>query len=218
MTSTTAPRIERIEIPAMEIGSFSLRLVGTTPLIVHRWSEKAKEEMRLKQMKRAKLAKLAKDPWGLFLESLYWVSERPPVIAEDSDLGMYSFGFPVIAFKAAAVTAAMDADLKKTQARRAFRIDAPDGGELVPIEGPAPVKREDMVRIGMGTADLRYRGEFFPWAVKLNIRYNERGFLSKAQIVNLFNVAGFAVGVGEWRNEKDGIYGAFRVQSEEESQ
>jgi hypothetical protein len=29
--------------------------------------------------------------------------------------------------------------------------------------------------------------------------------------MNLLNTAGFAVGVGEWRPEKDGQYGMFRV-------
>jgi hypothetical protein len=31
--------------------------------------------------------------------------------------------------------------------------------------------------------------------------------------VNLFNVAGFAVGVGEWRPERDGSNGMFHVQT-----
>lgn len=33
------------------------------------------------------------------------------------------------------------------------------------------------------------------------------------QIVNLFNVAGFACGVGEWRPSKDGSFGTFHVES-----
>lgn len=208
----TVPPVERIEIPRLEIERFTLKLIGVTPLIPHRWSEKAKNEMRMKQTKKAKTAKAAKVPWEDFLDSLYWISERPASLPENSDLSLYTFGFPVIGFKAAAVTAAMDADLKMTQARRSFRVDPPEGGELVAIEGPAPIMREDMVRVGMGTADLRYRGEFKEWAVTLDISYNSRGLLSKSQIINLFNVAGFAVGIGEWRNEKDGIYGAFRVQ------
>jgi hypothetical protein len=78
------------------------------------------------------------------------------------------------------------------------------------IEGH-PDMREDMVRIGMGTADLRYRGEFKTWATTLHIRYNARA-MSMEQIVNLFNIGGFACGVGEWRPGRDGSNGMFHVE------
>jgi hypothetical protein len=68
-----------------------------------------------------------------------------------------------------------------------------------------------MVRVGMGTADIRFRGEFREWRTRLTVRYNAR-VLSDEQIVNLFNTAGFAVGIGEWRSEKDGSYGLFHVE------
>lgn len=76
--------------------------------------------------------------------------------------------------------------------------------------------REDMVRVGMGTADLRYRPEFSEWRTKILVRYNTN-VLSEAQILNLLNVAGFAVGVGEWRPEKDGQYGMFHVATDKEA-
>jgi hypothetical protein len=83
----------------------------------------------------------------------------------------------------------------------------------VRILGAEPAMREDMVRVGMGTADLRYRGEFADWHAKLLVRYNAN-VLSESQILNIINVAGFAVGVGEWRPEKDGMNGMFHVATE----
>ena len=114
--------------------------------------------------------------------------------------------FPAIAFKAAAVSAATQIDgLTKVFLRGAFHtID-----ELVAINGE-PRMREDMVRIGMGTADLRYRPEFPEWDVDLRIRLNSR-VITIQQIAHLFNQAGFSVGVGEWRPEKDGSNGMFHV-------
>ena len=50
--------------------------------------------------------------------------------------------------------------MKKVFARQTFHIL---GGDLIPIYGDDPAMREDMVRVGMGTADLRYRGEFKKW-------------------------------------------------------
>ena len=74
-----------------------------------------------------------------------------------------------------------------------------------------PEIREDMVRIGMGTADIRYRGEFKKWSANIDVRYNANA-MSIEQIINLFNIGGFACGVGEWRPAKDGSYGMFHVE------
>jgi hypothetical protein len=192
--ATAAPAAEAMTLPKMNIQSFQITLKGDSSLICHKWSEKAKKEMRDKQMKRATAARAAKDPQKDFEESLY----------SHPDGG---YGFPSVAFKAAAVDACSQIEaITKVEARGAFHID----GELVKIDGK-PTMREDMVRVGMGTADLRYRGEFKEWKATLTIRHNAN-VLSAEQIVNLFNTAGFAVGVGEWRPQKDGSHGMFHVE------
>ena len=117
------------------------------------------------------------------------------------------FGFPAIGLKAAAVRAATDVGLKMTDMRRAFHIDL----ELVEIQSEQhPQMRMDMVRVGMGTADVRFRPEFRNWKAEIPVRFNE-AVISVEQIVNLFNLAGFGVGIGEWRPEKDGQWGMFHV-------
>lgn len=67
----------------------------------------------------------------------------------------------------------------------------------------------------MGTADLRYRAEYVDWWARILVKYNTN-VLSEAQILNLLNTGGFAVGVGEWRPERDGDYGRFHVATEAE--
>lgn len=120
------------------------------------------------------------------------------------------FGFPTVAFKAAAVDSCSHIDgVTKVEARGAFHIDS----EFVVIRG-IPEMREDMVRVGMGTADIRYRGEFKKWSTTFRLRYNAN-VLSDEQIINLFNTAGFAIGVGEWRPQKDGSFGMFHVETTE---
>jgi hypothetical protein len=187
---------KRIVLVDFDIRVTQLKLVGDSPLICHAWSEKAKRQMLEKQMGVATAGKEKKDPHADFLQSLY----------PHPDGG---YGFPSVAFKAAAVNActSLSKAITKVQARQAFHVQ----GELVPINGK-PTPREDMVRIGMGTADIRFRGEFKEWSCVLNIRYNARA-LTLEQIVNLFNIAGFAVGVGEWRPERDGQYGLFHVDN-----
>jgi len=185
---------EVVNLPGLAVDGVQLRLVGTSPLIVHKWSEKAKRQMLDKQMKKASQGKEAKNPEVDYRESLY--------IREDG-----SYGFPAVGFKAAAVRAGTYCDMKMVFLRGAFHVE----GDLVKIDGE-PKMREDMVRVGMGTADIRYRPEFSEWSTTLQVVYNSRA-LAVEQIVNLFEVAGFAVGVGEWRPEKDGQFGRFRVES-----
>ena len=35
---------EKIELPAIEIGRLQITLIGDSPLIMHKWSEKAKKQ------------------------------------------------------------------------------------------------------------------------------------------------------------------------------
>lgn len=184
-----------IELPPFNLCRMELLLIGDAPLICHAWSAKTKAEMLAKQMKRAQEARPAKDPEQDYQDSLY----RHP------DGG---WAFPAIAFKAAAVDACSHVSgITKVAARGAFHIM----GQWVRIEGE-PTMREDMVRINMGTADIRYRGAFDPWAATVPLQYNA-SLMSDEQIVHLFNVAGFGVGVGEWRPQRGGIFGRFHVES-----
>lgn len=185
-----------IELPKLDIREMDIRLVGDSSLITHKWSEKAKKEMLEKQMGKASAGKAPKDPERDYQDSLYHMPGG-------------GYGFPTIAFKNAAVSActSLGKSVTKVQARQAFHVM----GEYAVIEGD-PSPREDMVRIGQGTADIRYRGEFLSWKTTIRVRFNAR-VLTAAQIVNLFNTAGFAVGIGEWRSEKDGGHGLFHVTS-----
>ena len=197
-----------ITIPAITLNTMKLKVVGDSPLIVHAWSEKAKKMILDKQMKKASTGKEAKDPFMDFCESLYWLDGMPEKPTME-DVVKARFGFPACAFKAAAVDAGFQQGIlaKKTTARGAFHIV----GDMVEIKG-IPEMREDMVRIGMGTADIRYRGEFKSWSAEIIIRYNPTS-MSAEQITNLLNIGGFANGVGEWRPSKDGSFGTFHVET-----
>ena len=95
--------------------------------------------------------------------------------------------------------------------RGAFYIagDGPD--QLVEVKGCKPEMRSDMVRIAMGTADIRFRGIFPKWYMDLQVSYNANGVYTLEQIINLINLGGFSCGIGEWRPEKDGNYGMYHV-------
>jgi hypothetical protein len=184
-----------------------MRVVGDTPLLMHAWSVKAKKEMLDKQMKKATGGKQAKDPMADFFDSLYWLTDKPdkPTL---EDLEEARFYFPSVAFKSAAVSAAYRSKISKDKVtlNGAFHIL----GDKIEIKGK-PELQEDMVRIGMGVADIRYRGKFFPWEAQLSVSYNPT-LISSDQITNIFNLGGFACGIGEWRVEKGGSLGMFHIE------
>ena len=98
----------------------------------------------------------------------------------------------------------------KVSLRGAFFIDGDENG-MIEIHSDAPKMREDMVKVGMGTADIRYRGEFDNWSADLTVSFNVNGNYSLENIVNIINAGGYICGVGEWRPEKDGQYGMFHI-------
>lgn len=117
--------VEEVLIPPINIARMRIKIIGDSPLISHRWSDKAKKEMLDKQMKKAKQAKEAKDPWMDFCNSLYWVKPSPmPAKPTEDDVQTAIFGFPSVGFKAAAVDACSHADgVTKVLARGAFHIE-----------------------------------------------------------------------------------------------
>ncbi len=209
----TAKQESQIIIPAIKLQEFDLKIVGDSPLICHAWSEKAKLMMLQKQQKKATSGKEERKPMVEYAESLYWLSEKPDFssmteqeIFDATQKG--KFGFPTLAFKTAAIDGAYQSGAleKKTTARGAVFIS----GEFAVLDGK-PSIREDMARIGMGTADLRYRAEFREWRTTLHIAFNANA-VSLEQVCNLFSLGGFACGIGDWRPAKDGNFGRFHVE------
>ncbi len=185
---------EVIVLSPPKVETVNVEVIGTSPLICRNWSQTQKDLMLAKQTKRACKAREAKKPERDYEESLY----RHP---------QGGYGFPAVAFKAAAVRAGTYADMKMTFLRGAFHVS----GEMVKLNGE-PSMREDMVRLQGKVADIRYRGQFAEWSAVVPIQVN-LSVLSIEQLANLLVIAGFAVGVGEWRPEKNGQYGRFDVGS-----
>lgn len=203
--------------------TFKLWLVGDTPLITHAWSEKAKREMLQKQVKATKAGKDQRDPQADFVSSLY-------EMGQDKD-GNDIYGFPATGVKNCILSAAhKDKGIARTSVMSALWIDAAmtrvrpalAGAvcdmPLVRIYGGAPEMREDMVKIGSGLnkiANLAYRGQFTVWAMNISGRFNA-SVITPDALAFLIQESGVASGLGEWRNERKGMFGAFHLASAEE--
>ena len=156
-------KTELVAIKPIEMQTVEITVIGDTPLIMHAWSEKAKRMMLEAQQGKAKGKKKdVKNPIADFINSMYWLTPVPEgETEEDYEKAIADgakFGFPVSAFKQAAISAAyrMGWVKDKMGLRGAFFIES-DYGDMIEIKSDVPVMREDMVKIGMGTADLRYR-------------------------------------------------------------
>ena len=150
------------------------------------------------------------------------------------------FGFPLTGIKQAAISAAyrMGWSKDKMSLRGAFFIipefDGYYAGDLLISNDrknidivpnafhPEPMieihaenisMRQDMVKVGNGAADIRYRGQFDNWYADLTISYNENGDKTIDEILTILNAGGYVCGLGEWRPERDGQYGMFHVES-----
>ena len=68
-----------IEIKPIDIQTVTVRIKGTSPLIMHKWSEKAKREMLEKQMATTKVKSKhePKNPVADFIASAYWLTPEP---------------------------------------------------------------------------------------------------------------------------------------------
>ena len=49
------------------------------------------------------------------------------------------------------------------------------------------------------------------WSVELVVSFNKNGNYSLENIINIINAGGYVCGAGEWRPERDGQYGMYRV-------
>lgn len=201
----TAPQAPVVQIQRIAAETISVPIIGTAPLIVHRWSEKAKQQMLDAQQGR-KTPKQIRDPQADYESSLYRLPQD-------------RYGFPVLGFKAATVAAArfFGKSVKMTELRQFLFMTgelSEDGRDmLVPVTGE-PKMREDMVRVGMGGTDLRYRAEFREWSARLTVTYVTTA-LSRDSVLSLIDAGGLGVGVGEWRPEKRGQNGTYSIDESE---
>lgn len=189
----------KVTIPAPNIQLMKVKIIGTSPLIFHKWSEKAKKMILAKQQKKAEASKRElRDPQKEYEESIYRDSEN-------------RVAFPALSVKQAIVGAARNIEGVTMALLRGSVFIVGDKDGLIPVNYQELVMREDMVRVGMGTADLRYRGEARGWNMEFVCKFNA-DVISAEQVLNLLQTAGFSCGLGEWRPERNGDFGTFEVE------
>jgi hypothetical protein len=200
---TAAP----VQIQRIQVERIFVPIVGTAPLIVHRFDEKARRMMLEKQTARKSLREV-RDPQAEYEACLYKISRN----------GQEKYGFPASAFRKATIGAARfyDKSVSMTGLRQMFMVKGvltkADPLALVEIEGK-PEPREDTVRLPNGNAEVRFRAMFAEWSAMLEIEYVASSIFQDS-LLSLVDAGGQFVGVGDWRPEKTGQFGTYEISGD----
>lgn len=183
-----------VTIKAPNIQTAEFCIVGTAPLVVHRFSAKTKQQM-LEKMETGKAAsskktREAKDSNDTFNEARY-------VATAGWD------GFHAGALRQAMISACRLVGYKMTLAKLSLFVlaDGWDAKEpqipLVRING-TPERQDDMARVETGQPYVTIRARYWPWRATLRIRFDADQF-TVDDIANLLMRVGMQVGLCEGR-------------------
>lgn len=193
-----------IDIPHTEIGQIQTGILGLTPYLHNRMSEKARRTLlypapRKNTAERA--ASLKHDPVEEFRASPYTLL--------DDENASTLLAMMASAFKGAMMTAALDLPgVSKAQIGRLVWVE----GHYIPMWGTAKLHMSVTRSADIGkTPDIRTRAITPEWGTVLTISYVQP-LITQQTIVNLLSTGGRSSGVGDWRPEKGkGTFGQFRL-------
>lgn len=184
-------------IPPINFLTFETTITGSTPLVLNKFSEKARQQMMDTQSKGSKQAgktrgaKPAKD-----FDACYKDAQH---VFDDGS----GWGIPCGSFRWALVTACGLVGFHMTKGKMCLFVIADghevDGTPLVKITRGEPKKVTHTVRNDGGTADVRARPCWDPgWQARLRIQF-DADYFTPADVANLLHRAGIQVGIGEGR-------------------
>lgn len=184
-----------MHINPLEVAQMTIEIKGETPLLMHKFADKQKQQMLDKQTMKSK-EKGARDIKQEVKDCIYYTPKG-------------DIGFPASAFKKGMVEASvyLKGLNKKLIKGSVFVVE-----QLATLKFKKQVVNESICKIGMkrDIAMLRYRPEFQDWSTKITVRFN-KAQVSGEQILNLVKIAGFHIGVGDWRPQCSGSYGQYTL-------
>lgn len=192
--ATTAKANQAVTITAPDMRVIELSIEGSSPLVINKFSAKAKEMMMATQM-AGSTAKSKKNREAKDFEDLFHGARH---ISQEGWDGIHA-----ASFRNAAISACRAAGFVMTKAKLAIFVepdgfDADDLTPLVRITKGEPQMVVSPCRNASGVIDLRPRPTYMPWAANLRIRY-DAGILSAEDVANLIHRVGLQVGIGEGR-------------------
>jgi len=186
----------QITPPNLKMGIFTIK--GTSPYVQHKFSQKAKEQMKAKQLAGSQAKKSTKREPRDFVRDYQEAKYAPTK-------GNWPNGaIPATAIKAAMVSACRLCDYKMTDAKQCVYIEADGYDEderipLIKITKGKPLPFEQALRVANGNPDIRVRPLWEEgWEAIVRITYDADRF-TQVDVANLLQRAGAQVGIGEGR-------------------
>ena len=182
-----------IKITAPNFKRAAIAIRGTSPMVQHKFSEKARNTMVAIQEEGSQSRKGRKrDP-----KDFNAVYEAAKHVSTEGWCGI-----PASAFRNAMISACRIVGFKMTLAKLSLFVDADgygsDGTPLVKITKGEPVQHLAPARNANGSTDIRCRPMWHEWEAKLRLRWDGDQF-SPTDIANLLSRVGAQVGIGEGR-------------------
>jgi hypothetical protein len=195
----------------IEMRAVDLCILGKSPLIMNRLSEKARQELLLPSLKKNRTERattLKHMPVEEFNRSMYRVRE---------DDGPTRLVLPSGMFKKCTASVALRLPgSNKTEMGQLVRIicepDSRGPGVNVPIYGLPMMFMAPVRQLGINrTPDIRTRAILPKWACYLKVGY-VYPLLKEATVIKHVSAAGWCMGIGDWRSEKGaGDFGSFEL-------
>lgn len=188
------PTIATPAITPPKISEIKITIQGESPLVINKFSAKAKALMMATQQAGASAkTKRAREPKDFEMLG----HDARHISTEGWD------GIHAAAFRNAAISACRAAGFVMTKAKLAIFVmpdgfDRDDKTPLVRLTEGEPEIIVSPCRNQTGVIDLRPRPVYFPWKATLRIRHDE-DILSTSDVVNLMARVGAQVGIGEGR-------------------
>jgi hypothetical protein len=205
-------KVERVEIPAPKFRIAELKLIGTAPFVMCKFSQKARNAIIATQkagsQARGKKVREPKNFDEVYAGAMH-LSEQGWI------------GIPAGAFRNAMISACRTVGYKMTHAKLAAFVledgyEKDDETPLVRIYGE-PKRHTTYARNDNGSVDIRVRPMWKKWHVIVRIRYDSDMF-SQRDVVNLMMRVGQQVGIGEGRPDSKNSggmgWGLFDIESE----
>lgn len=207
------PKQQVTNIAPPNLQTAILQIEGISPLVIHRFSAKAKQEMADK-MQAGSVAKKGKKREAANFESLY--NQSRYISSEGWD------GFNASCIRAAAISACRLVGFKMTLAKLSLFV-IPDGYDkaepefgLIRIYGK-PRRLESIARVETGACYVTVRACYDDWRATIKIRFDADQF-SISDVTNLLARVGEQVGIGEGRHDSRNSvgmgWGSFRLTNE----